>query len=275
MENINKIDFNKPVDAYDAEGNLREAGSISEENSTEVSQTEENKEGKDTHEKEEQKVPYSRFSKVRQEREEALQEAEDAKRLLRELSESRSQRDSYRESPTSSYEEEYARQVKKLYGDTPQADEIIRMQLARERSLEERAERRALEAVDRRAQFEQHVFTVNESTLDSRLQNFYDSLGRELTEKEINDLLTVVDEYTPTGENGKYTGELVSFDKAWEILELRQGSKSQSSRNRRSAAVAASGSRSEGNPFSSPENDKNFNPTNWKSYHDRLNKLGN
>lgn len=268
--NGKEINLDLPVDAYDTEGNLKEKSEgVSVESSAEASQAKETVVEK-KEEGEEQRVPYSRFDKVRREREEAIREAEEARTQLKELTESR--KEVSRETSSSSYEEEYAREVKKLYGDTPVAQEIIELNLKHQKAIEDRAERRALEAVDRRQSSETKALAQNENVIESRLEELTDKIGRELTENEEDAILEIVDEYTPTGEDGKYLGEILSFDKAWEVYELRQQKQASTSKRSRSAALNAGNSRSQGEPSDSSiiEQNKNFNARNWSSLYDRL-----
>ena len=269
-----QINLDLPVDAYDAEGNLTEkyASSVSEEHSTEGSQPEEKPviEKKEDEVTEEQRVPYSRFDSVRQRAERAEREADEARDILR-----RALADSLpKATPSpSSYEEEYSREIKKLYGDTPVAKEIIEINLRQQRAIEERAEQRALEAMERREREASESLSQNESIIDTGLENLSERLGRQLTEKEEAALLDIVDEYTPTGADGRYAGAILPFDKAWSIYEMKNATQNQSSKRARSAATAASSNSSQGDSTSSTEDrDKNFNPMNWKSLYDRISR---
>lgn len=268
-----EINLDLPVDAYDAEGNLKEKPlNISEEDSTEVSQTKEKEVVEKKEEDEEQRVPYSRFSKIRERAEQAEQEAEEARELLR-AALSRKQEVSQESHATSSYDEDYAREVKRLYGDTPEAQEIIAIQTRQMRAIEERAERRALDAVARMRESETQALTQNENVIDQRLARLEDSIGRELSEKEMDAVLSIVDEYTPTGEDGKYLGEILPFDKAWEVYELRQEKQSLSSKKNRSAALAASNTRSHGEPSETRQANTDFDPRNWNSLYNRIGRI--
>lgn len=268
-----KINLDLPVDAYDAQGNPKEkAMGISEDNSTEVSQTEEKKEvvleKKDKENEDEQRVPYSRFNKVRERAEQAEEEAAEARRLLREV---QSQQMISRETSSSSYEEDYARDLKRLYGDTPVSNEIIHLNLKHQRAMEERAEQRAIAAIERKQQNEVRALTQNENVIDARLGELAEKLGRDLTEKEESSLLEIVDEYTPTGTDGRYIGEIIPFDKAWEVHELRQNKAT--SKRSKNPALFASNTRSEGEASGEVEKaNSNFNPLNWKSLYDRIGK---
>lgn len=263
-----EIDLNLPVDAYDADGNPRVKPVISEEISTEVSQTEEKKEAEKP-EEEEQRVPYSRFSKVRERAEQAEYDAEQARAKLHEVM---TRKDSERDSmPSDEYEEQYKKEIVRLYGDTDVAKEIIDINLKHQRSMEQRAEQRALEAIERRETEGARALVQNEGIIDSRLDDLSDRLGRGLSDREEAALLDIVDEYTPTGDDGKYAGDILSFEKAWEIYELRNNQGVQATKRARSAATQASGNRSSGeSTASAEERNKDWNPLNWKSLYDRI-----
>lgn len=277
-----EINLDLPVDAYDAEGNPRKKGSesILEEDSTKVSQTKENEENLDEKDEvkvqekkeeeptEEQRVPYSRFDKIRREKEEAIARAEE---LEKALSERQNYQPRYAEVELDPYEEAYARDIKRLYGDNEVSNEIINLNLRHQRMIEERAERKALEAIERKNYEETQAITQNENIIEQRLERLSDKLGRTLSEKEEEALLEIVDEYTPTGDDGRYAGEILSFEKAWEIHELRESQRAQSSKRSRSAATMAASSRSQGEPNGAEtERDKNFDPRNWNSLYKRI-----
>ena len=265
-----KVNLDLPVNAYDADGNLQDGyvEHISDDSSTDDSQSKETVvENKPIDEVEEQRVPYSRFETVRRQKDEAERDAEEARSILRQAL----SRQPDTTPSQSSYDEDYARELKKLYGDSPVAQEIIEINLKHQHEIEERAERRAIEAIERREHSETIALRDNEATIDQRLESLSDYLGRKLSDGEESAILDIVDEYTPTGEDGKYAGEILPFDKAWEIYELKNASQGQSSRRARNAATVASSARSEGESTSvTEERNKNFNPLNWKSLYDRI-----
>ena len=263
-----EINLDLPVDAYDAEGNPK-ASSVSEESSTEVSQTEEKKVvEKEESEEDEQRIPYSRFSTVRERAERAEREADEARALLKQAL---SRKDE--EVTSDPYKEAFAKEVKSLYGDNDIAKNIIDIQLKHSEEIEKRAEQRAIEAIKRVQREETQAISQNESIIDEKLENLSETLGRALSPKEEEALLEIVDEYTPVGEDGNYVGEILPFDKAWEVYELRQLKQGQSSKKARSGALNASSSRSSGEPSATAEQDKNWSPLNWNSLNDRLRKI--
>ena len=62
----------------------------------------------------------------------------------------------------------------------------------------------------------------NEAEIDRKFEYLTELIGRELTEKEEDDFLDIVDEYTPKDRDGNYLIDLVPFDYAWEIYEARK-----------------------------------------------------
>lgn len=266
-----KINLDLPVEAYDKDGNLKDKPEVSVEPSAEVSQTEEKKIVEEDKIEDEQRVPYSRFNKVRERAEQAEREADEARSRLHEIL---TTKDSERESiPSDQYEENYKKDIIRLYGDTDVAKEIIEINLRHQKEIEIRAEKRAIEAIQRREMEGERALNTNENIIDSRLENLSDRLGRQLSNREESILLDIVDEYTPVGPDGKYAGDILSFDKAWEIHELRQNQNIQSTKRARNPATQASAGRSEGQSTSSiEEKNKSWNPLNWKSLYDRIDK---
>lgn len=266
-----KIDFDAPAFVKTAEA---ETGS--EKTTTEVSQTEsgENKEqGTSGPEPvvEEQKVPYSRMKTVLDRARDAEREAEEANERYQELLQKRERSSS----TTDHYEpEKFTGNLPsywvKLFGDSESSREAYGLEQDRIAKIEERAEQRALEAIDKRYENENRAIAQNERVLDNRLEDFSMALGRDLTETEQSALLDIVDEYTPTGEDGKYLGELIPFEKAWEVYQLRQGTQQNSARERRGTATSLTSSRSEGEPTSQEKRNETFNPLDWNSYRRRI-----
>lgn len=71
---------------------------------------------------------------------------------------------------------------------------------------------------------EQESLRVNENIgiIDKHLSGLCDYLGRLLTEEETNDILDIVDEYTPKDKDGDYLGPLLPFEYAWEIYKIQK-----------------------------------------------------
>ena len=58
---------------------------------------------------------------------------------------------------------------------------------------------------------------ANEEIIDENLEGLAYYIGRELTPEEEDEILTIVDEFTPKDEKGNYLVDLLPFDYAWEI----------------------------------------------------------
>lgn len=71
---------------------------------------------------------------------------------------------------------------------------------------------------------EQESLRINENigVIDEHLSDLCDHIGRLLTEEETNDILDIVDEYTPKDKAGDYLGPLLPFDYAWEIYQIKK-----------------------------------------------------
>lgn len=255
---MKKIDLNAPAFGENAV-KLEDVAPVTSETPTDAPQAKEEVESKE----EEQRVPYSRFETVRQQKEDAIREAQEATERLREL-EARQSRPTVDDSP---YEEAIRNRVIKLYGDNDVSKEIIEIELSRQRQIEEAAERRALEAV--RADRENEVTQVrqNENIIDMRIDDLAEALGRNLTAKEEEALLDVVDEYTPKNADGSYAGETIPFDKAWEIVEMRNAQKSASASKSREVPTFLSGTRTEGEPNTDTQKEWRGG---WNNYQERF-----
>ena len=62
---------------------------------------------------------------------------------------------------------------------------------------------------------------VNEGIIEQELEDLSESLGKKITPELEEEILTVVDEMSPVGRDGKYLS-LFPFDKAYEIVQLRK-----------------------------------------------------
>ncbi len=57
--------------------------------------------------------------------------------------------------------------------------------------------------------------------IDARLDALAAHIGRPMTEDEQSAVLDIVDDFQPKDEKGDFLGPLISFEKAWEVYELR------------------------------------------------------
>ena len=129
----------------------------------------------------EQKVPYSRLKTVVERARLADQRAEEAERRLADLE---SRREESRGRSNEPYEEAIAARIKKLYGDNDTSKEIIEIELARQKEIEEIAERKAYEALDNRESSSRSEIESNERVLEEKLEDFSLTLGRDLTQRK-------------------------------------------------------------------------------------------
>ena len=214
---------------------------------------------------EEQKVPYSRLKTAIERSRIAEREANEARQRYEELQREREIR---REVSREPYEEAIASRIKKLYGDNDTSKEIIEIELARHKELEEIAERKAYEALDRRESSSQREIEANERNIDQKIEDLSLTLGRDLSPEEEEEVLSIADQYSPVGEDGKYlSGEPLPLDRAWEIYEMKQASKGLQSKKARSQATAATSSKSDGETTVESKDSDTWYPGRWR---DRL-----
>lgn len=69
---------------------------------------------------------------------------------------------------------------------------------------------------------EELLLERNIAIIDQHLAELECSLGRNLTEKEEYEILDIVDDLTPTDEDGKYICALIPFDYAWQVYQTKQ-----------------------------------------------------
>lgn len=213
---------------------------------------------------EETKVPYSRFQKFHNLAREKEAEAEQYKR---EAAEWRAKAETFKPQESTDELPEF---WKELYGESEASKKAWKIQQRANESLKEEARREAVEAF-RNERFEETQRTEqNVEVIDNHFEDLSAFVGRDLTEKEQSAVLDIVDDYTPKDRNGNYSGELMSFDKAWEILELRNQSAKTAKTKSRDQVASLNGTQSQGDPSASAEQNKNFNPLDWDSYKRRL-----
>ncbi len=206
------------------------------------------------------RVPYSRFEKKHQEAEDARREAEYWKQEAESRSENRTAQ--------GAADEELPDYWVELFGDSPAAKKAYKAEQKRMVEIEERAEQRALEVVEQRQRTEERKLSTNLNTIDSRLENLADFLDRDLTEAEESAVLDIIDDYTPKDDRGNYAGDLLSFEKAWDIYEMQQSRQTAKTSRSRNAVASASGAPSKGAPAA--QDASNFNPQAWGSWRSRL-----
>lgn len=215
----------------------------------------------------EQKIPYSRFKTISDQKREAEARALEAQERLERILNEREQRVQEAEKPE---DEKLLGYMIKLYGDNENTREAYKVELERLAYLEKRAEQRAIESVKEYRENEAKALEKNEEIIDNNLEDLESYVGKKLTEKEQSGILEIVDEYTPKDEDGNYSGDLLPFDKAYEIYQLKNQTRTQASKKARSNATNLTSRNTEGEPNSVEKNNKSFDPLNWNSYRSRI-----
>ncbi len=267
-----KIDLDAPAFGSGAP----KAEDTSEKTTADVSQTESGEkdtQGTSAQESvvDEQRVPYSRFSKMREAAREAELRAEEAESRYQDVLRVREERGGVsQETDAPEYKGALPGYWMKLYGDSEASREAYSIELQRQREIKEEARREALDAVRSETQTERRILANNETVIENRLDDLSEYLGRDLTLEQQGALLDIVDEYTPKDADGMYAGELLPFDKALEIMELRQGQAGATSSRQRRQATALTSSRSDGEPSGDLKREETFNPLDWNAYKRRI-----
>ena len=263
---LSTVDLDQP--AFTSEG-------VTENPTADAPQAKSGEEGKPTSGGEpvapvvEQQVPYSRFSetvKARREAEERAKEAEERYQLLLQQRE-----ENERNQPQSAPSDLPSWWVK-MYGDNENSREAYKYELERQQLVKSEARREALEAVRQERSQESEILSRNEQTIDNRLADLSYGLGRDLSEQEEAAILDIVDEFTPKDEQGRYSGDLIPMNKAWEILQYRVSQHSQRQQESRKTPTELTSARTQGEPNDKAKNDKDFNPRDWNAYKRRLPK---
>jgi hypothetical protein len=200
------------------------------------------------------RVPYSRFETVN---ERAIR----AEERLRLLEEQQAQTEEVK------VETDIPKEWTELYGDNEEAKRAYGIQLKLNEQMLEQATEKTYERIQGREKEESERVESNLEQIESSLEDFQESLGRKLTEQEESALLDVQDEFTPKGEDGKYVAPLISPDKAFEILTLRQQGAKNSKYQAKNRVVSLTGASSDGD-ISNPS--ANYNPNTWGSWRDKL-----
>lgn len=188
---------------------------------------------------EEARVPYSRLKTVVEQRD---QLATRISTIEEQLASQAQQRETAQETLT---ENEMPREWIALYGDGPLAQQAWNVQLQREQKLMEQAEARAVTRIKQEEQQEAQALKDNEALIDESLASLQDKLGKKLTSKQEEDILSIVDEFSPADASGKYLS-VFPFDKAYEIYELRNLKTSAPTKKARLEVADLAGVQSEG-----------------------------
>ncbi len=263
---MSKIDLNAPAfgpGSVPANGEPIEAKPAeSVEEAVKVEPNEEVVEPKDNsvEEPEENKVPYSRFKKFH---DLATQNAEELQRVREQL-----------EGLVRAKEVETPSEVPdfwvKMYGDSEASKEAWSIQQQMNNQVKQEALETALQAVREERESESKHIEQNVAELDNQFEALSEFVGRDLTEKEQSAVLDIVDDFTPKDEDGNYQGAVMSFDKAWQIYEMKNNSAKVAKAEKRDGVAALTGSQTSGEPSAVAERNKNWNPLDWNSYKSRI-----
>lgn len=186
----------------------------------------------------EQKIPYSRFKKKMDELNETNSKMQMLEDRLKELETARIESQSDEDiTPDAEWT--------KLYGNSDVAKEAYKIQIKRDEAIAERAVKQAIDRI-RESQIEETTrLSENEEKIDDNLSQLQTKLGKKLSSKQEEDILSIVDEFSPTGQDGKYVS-LFPFDKAYEIYEMRQAKKGAPIRQAREAVADLTSNNSSG-----------------------------
>lgn len=202
---------------------------------------------------EEKRVPYSRFEKVYESAREAREEADRY----------RAEADALRTSnQTVIQSEDLPDYWVELFGDSDASKKAFKADQQRIAVIEEKAENRAIEALERRQSEASQRIESNLNSIDERLEVLSDYIGRDITADEESAILDIVDDFTPKNDDGSYAGALLPFDKAWDIYEMKQQQTNAKSKQSRNAVSSVSASQSQGTATAT---ESSITPGRWNS----------
>jgi hypothetical protein len=188
-----------------------------------------------------QRIPYSRFKSVVSERDEFRSQVSNLNERLAELEKSR-------QTPTEDLD--VPQEWVELYGDGDASKKAWAIQLRREEKLQEAAIEKAIEIIEQRETEQAQHLSQNEEIIDEKIAALEEQLGKKLTAKQEEELLSIVDEYSPVGDDGKYTG-LIDFNRAWKILEMSSHENGRATKQARREVASIVNATSEGETDSS------------------------
>lgn len=208
---------------------------------------------------EEQRVPYSRFKRKVDELNETQSRISTLEQHLLELE--RQRLESQRPEEDVPMPKEWI----ELYGNSDVSGKAWKIQLQRENQLREDSVRTALQILKDEQIQEGVQVEENEEIIDENLGALSEAIGKKLTPKMEEQILSIVDEFSPTGDDGKYVS-LFPFDKAYEIYELRQSRAGQGTQRARRTVADLTGNASEGEAETPDTNFKRG----WDSWREAL-----
>lgn len=213
---------------------------------------------------EEGRIPVKRFNKVFRERTEYKAQLEEA---MTELERFRSTHAPASTTQVSAGDP--ASWWTKLYGTDQNAQAGWQVYQDATSAQQQAMIERTLEAVAEHQTQQSQAASRNEESIESSLETLEDTLGVTLTARQKEELLDIVDDFTPKDEDGNYTSDLIPFDKAYTVYELRHPQAAKTNTERSRIASLTSGSAS-GSPASSglPP----IQPGNWGGWRQQFRK---
>lgn len=212
----------------------------------------------DTVEEEDKRVPYSRFKTK-------VDELEQRDSVIASLEERLTELETKRSEPTNLDELDVPKEWVELYGDADVSKRAYALQVRREEQLQEAAVQRALQQFRDEANQQETQLENNEAIIDENLENLQQSLGKKITPRMEEDILSIVDEFSPTGADGKYIA-LYPFDKAYEIYELRNSKATRKTTQARTAIADLTSNDSSGDTDSNSSSSKKG----WDSWREAI-----
>lgn len=182
----------------------------------------------------EQRVPYSRFKKK-------LEEAESYAAKVKALEEKLAGKSTQDIEPSDEVPEEW----KQLYGDSELSKKAWTVQQKREAKLREEAVKAAIEMVKKEQAEVAAAEQQKEKALDDYLSSLKDSFGQQMSQAVEEEMLSIVDEFSPTDKEGKYVS-LITPEKAIEIYKLRHATKDAKTKAAREKVAELTSGKSQG-----------------------------
>lgn len=231
------FNFDTPVGEETPTDSQPESSIVVEEEQAEVTETSEQAGS------EEQRVPYSRFKSK-------IAEVEQKESIIKDLEDRLSYLEQSKIESTPSEDLEVPQEWVELYGDSDASKRAFKLQLQREEKLMEDATKNAINQLKAETEKQIKMAEENELYIEESLSSLHKKLGKKLPADVEDEVLTIVDEFSPVDESGKYIS-LFPFDKAYEIYELRNGQAKQSTIQARNQVANLTGNTSEGESDSS------------------------
>ena len=208
-------------------------------------------------------VKYSRFKVMHDRAIEAEREAE----VWRARAEAFSQPKEREESPLTGDVPAYWIE---LYGNSEASQKAWKIQQRANQELIAEAQQRAIDMVRQERVVEAEQVDENIDKLDNNFEELEALVERDLTDAEQSAVLDIVDEFSPKDNQGNYLGEILPFEKAWEVYEMRQEVAKAPHARSRDGVAALSGRQSQGEAGATNDRDKNFNPLDWNAWRSRI-----